>query len=66
MEEKCPYCGSKKTQGVDHPVVALSGNHAIEQLSACTDCHKEFVTLYVFSKNVPVSESSRYSNVESQ
>ena len=59
--DTCPFCESSNTTGVSAPLPSLSGKYDIEQLCACVDCKKEFVTGYVFAKNIPVKESSRYS-----
>lgn len=60
---KCPYCGSEKTQGVSGLHQSLhTDKWDIEQLTACLSCGEEFVTVYKFSKNIKLENSTVFEN----
>lgn len=51
----CPYCKSERTQGVSEPKTVLGETSwDLEQLTACVNCKKEFITTYTFSGNFPL------------
>ncbi len=56
----CPHCGSKETSGITAPMFASSGVYDVESCNMCLDCGKDFVSVYKYCTNLPLSQSSRF------